>query len=719
MSFPSPFTAHSAQHRFTWDLATDHAQLTRRDTGDLVWSGSLLPLFWLAAPGGLLRAVKANARLDRSTAADGSADIALELAGFGHGRLQVVQQEGALQFQRLEVTWTLPAPPAVSALYFGCAPLTPAQRQGVPTLDLPFWPDWRADGFAVASAKTNPMQSFFRSWDFGHANIALGSFGPAMGTPYAAAFPRPSYAACAGGRSGWLCFGAGDVPDAALTFQVRARSGAIEWRYREELWGAPPALSRTWHNPLWLTWADTAWQAYRDYFRLFPHRAPARASHQKSFWGTWGDFRLNRFDVRSSVDRACDGMEAQLICIDDPWEAEKGSCRPHPGRLPHFAADIAYAHERKLGVGIWMPTGWIENYAAEGLTTDDLLLSRDGQPVRSNWAVDPHETSQQFYCLDPATAGTRRFLRERTRRVIRDYRPTLLKIDFGYGLPGPDACTSRDPACRGERLAWSLARIVTETARELDPAITVLGYSVHPLWDAVQDQVSLDDLGDAGEHEAAGHGQWSIWAALAADRGAALMGSSGYLWPAETDVLMNSAILGAPGANLPGALPDGSPLPVVALARRRALFRWYRRTTRWEPLWLDSEPGSLQHEPQPRNWGRLETFAGERALTALALRDPSPAALAAPELHGLRWTGRWIAVAQDDASLFAAGELALIPLAAGEIALPRAAAPTEVRAVFGERDEPWAAWTWRDGVLRVGIDEAAHAQPLLGLLVRS
>jgi hypothetical protein len=716
MAQPLVFTTATGTHCFSWDLTADRAELTNLARREPVWSGSLLPLFWLNDQGSL-RAVKARARSEGSQLGPASGSIALDLGPFGVGQLEFTATANALKIARLEINRHTPGSAEIHSLYFGCDVLTPAQRQAAPSLERPFWPNWRAEGFAVASAKTNPMQSFFRSWDFGHTDLALGSFGPAMGTPYSAAFPRPTYAACAGGRNGWLCFGAGTVPNAALTFQVRARSAAIEWRYREDLWEAPPDPRRMWTDPLWLTWADSAWHAYRDYFRLFPPTSPKPASHQKTFWGTWGDFRVNEFELRSSIDRAVDQMEADLICIDDPWEAAKGSCRPHPGRLPSFSDDIAYAHARTLGVGIWMPMVWLEDFAAEGLTTDDLLLSRDGLPVRSNWAVDPHEAGQAFYCLDPSTPRTQRFLRERTQRVVREYRPTLLKIDFGYGVPGPDACAPRDPSLRGERLAWTFARLIAQAAHELDPSITVLGYSLHPLWAEAQDEISLDDLGDAGAHEATWHGQWSIWAALAGERGSALMGSSGYLWEADPDVLMNSAILGAPGANLPRALPDGTPLPAAHLARRRAVFRWHRRTTRWEPLWLDSSFGNLQEEPTVRNWGRVEMIGSERAVTALALRDPWPAALAEPLINGLRWTGRWIVLAQGDASIFAGREVALIPLVPGTLELP-SRKPAAVQAIFTDRPAVEIAATWEADTVTLRADETLLSQPLLGFLLK-
>lgn len=702
---------------FTWDALSDHAQVRRRDSEATVWSGSLLPLFELVDSAGRADAVKPTVVASRSRVENDRAELALEWQG-GTGRLDVQFSPEGVRFTALEVHWAGPTPPRLRALFFGRSFLTAEQRTIAPAEAGGHWPDWRAEGYCVASARTNPIQSFFRSWDFGHASLPLGSFGPALGTPYVAAFPRPLYAACLGGRHGWICAGAGDLPDAALTLEIRARSGTLAWHYREDLWGGPTDSVRRWVNPLWLTWAADAWLAYRGYFRLFPIAAPKPASHLKSFWGTWGDFRLDCFDLPRAIERAAGEMEADVMCVDDPWESGKGSGRPDARRFPLFTTDLAQAHTRRVGVGLWLPLAWIADYAAEGLTVDDLLIGANGRPVRSNWAVDPREEGVSPFCLDPSSPRTRAFLQDRTRRLLHEYRPSLLKLDFGYGLPGPDTAVPRDPRLRGERLAWTCAQLIADAAHAIDPALTVLYYSLHPLWDRVADQCALDDLGDAGVHEAAGHGQWSIWAALAGERGLPLLASSGYAWEADPDNLLNSAIVGAPGANLPSHLPDGRPLPAVNLARRRALFRWHRRTTVWTPCWLDSPRGDLAQEPGTRNWGRLETIAGEAALTALALRTPTEAARAAPELHGLTWSGRWIALALGDAPIFSAREVALIPFDAGWLELPRARAPRDVRVVFVAEERSHPAWSWADGRLRIDVTPALAAEPCLGLLVR-
>ena len=58
---------------------------------------------------------------------------------------------------------------------------------------------------------------------------------------------------------------------------------------------------------------------------------------------------------------------------------------------------------------------------------------------------------------------------------------------------------SRDPALRGERMGYELNRIIVEAAREINPAVTIQYYSVHPLMSSITDIVALDDLGDAVE----------------------------------------------------------------------------------------------------------------------------------------------------------------------------------------------------------------------------
>jgi hypothetical protein len=713
----STLTFESKEFCFNWQLTKDRAQLIRRTTNledNLIWEGSLLPLFLLVTPDGSTNAIKANycgtpKVLGRSASRPGRIEFSLSDWGKGHLDYSIDPDLGGIQFSVLEVKWNQSSTaPRLHSIYFGCDLMSEDERLAAPTLEQPFWPNWRAEGFGMPSAKCAPIQSFFRSWDFGQADLALGSFGPASGTPYAAAFPRPIYGVFAGGRDGWLYAGAQQAPDGAMFFQIRSSSGSIEWRLREDLWGAPDTFKRRWSGPLQLRWASSAWIACRDAFRLFPKHDRRRGSHQKSFWGTWGDFRAGIFDLKSSASRAVNEIGADLLCIDDPWETFKGSCFPDQEKFPDFDEDLAFIKKSKLGLGLWMPIGWIAHPSKVGLGPDDLLLNRDGNPIRANWALDPHEGTRAPCCLDPSSTRTRAFLVDRTQRLMRDYRPSLLKLDFGYGLPGPDGCAPRDPALRGELLSLSLAQIIVDAARAIDPDVTILGYALHPSWEQIQDQLALDDLGDAGAFEAEGHGQWSIWAALAGDRGTPIMASSGYNWAADTDILLNTVILGVPGANLPRTDERNKPISVDQVARRCAITRWHRPATRWEPLWLDSKMGAIGAEPMPRNWGRLEvTQEGEFRLTALALRSGpihestrNAAARKVRSFEKLRWEGNWAAISQTNENLFTTRIAVLVPFEnATTIDFPKVNKPRSVFAVFTQGEVQHADWRWLDGIL--------------------
>src|SRR5271157_5236707 len=190
------------QYDLAWDLQTDHATVKTRAGAREIWHGSLLPALWVRNTDGPRQYI--NAEVVSSV----KEILTLRFSDVARGELTVRRYPEGIRFERLAIHWQQPAP-AMIALYFGTTLLTAEQRAMVPSLDLPFWPDWEANGFAIPSAKGGPLQSFFRRWDFGHADIPLGNFGPAMGTPYAAAYPRPLYSAAMGGPDGWVAFGSG------------------------------------------------------------------------------------------------------------------------------------------------------------------------------------------------------------------------------------------------------------------------------------------------------------------------------------------------------------------------------------------------------------------------------------------------------------------------------------------------------------------------------
>src|SRR5208283_4711476 len=155
--------------------------------------------------------------------------------------------------------------------------------------------------------------------------------------------------------------------------------------------------------------------------------------------------------------------------------------------------------------------------------------------------------------------------------------------------------------------------------------------------------------------------------------------------------------------------------PRLDFHHRRALVQWYRRTTLWKPLWLNSEEGALGREPRPRCFGRLESIRGEDRLTALVLRPEGAGEdeLDVPGLGKVHWQGRWAIIAQDDESLADSHRMACIPFDGGTLRLPRPSAPSRIVAV-DRSEQPLTSWSWRDSILEV---RSPSSPELVGILV--
>ncbi|MBB6734802.1 hypothetical protein [Cohnella zeiphila] len=690
-------TATAGGMRLEWDVSRDEARLLIADSGDsgapqgdfTVWTGSLLPAFELDE-GGTALYVKAAAKAC-ALGENGEWRIGLDLGEHGSGLLVCELPAWGLRIKRLEAHWSRPS--RILSLQFGTRLLTAAERRRTPDAGTVHWPDWSAEGYCVPAAGSSPTHSFWRSWDMGDARLPLGSFGDAMGTPYAAAFPRPLYAAAMGGRRGWLAFGPGEVPDAPLTLRLRSATACIHYAYREDLWEPADDLRRVWNEPLRLARGDSGYEALGALFDSFGPFEPKSSRHLRSFLCTWGDFKEKRFDLRRFVDRVSGSAAADMIILDESWETFDGSAEPNAELFPDFDADLAIIREHGYELAFWQSVGWTDAPELQGLTKEDLLCGPDGEPREWRWSGSPFG-AKFHYLLDPSSERTRRLIVERTMRLVARWRPAALKLDFGYGYPGPDAAAPRDPAYRGERLAYSLLKLIYDAAKSVDPDITIIYYGIHPLMRDVADLISIDDLGDAGDsaaHEIAGHNQRCLWASLAARHGMAVNTSTGYYYGALGSILLDTAVVGVNGLTLGETDNDGSRMEPADLNRWTALQTWRRRTCGWKPLWLDADLGSLKGEPRLGSWGRLEAApdgAGASRLTALTLRGDESAAFSYPVAGSVSFTGRWALIAQDDRDIADAERVACIPFAAGELRLDRSFSRVQVYASAGGKVTP-------------------------------
>jgi hypothetical protein len=162
-------------------------------------------------------------------------------------------------------------------------------------------------------------------------------------------------------------------------------------------------------------------------------------------------------------------------------------------------------------------------------------------------------------------------------------------------------------------------------------------------------------------------------------------------------------------------MDDGSPVPPVFLNRRKALNRWYRHSTGWSPLWLNSSPGGYLQDPVMRCFGRLERIQGEDRLTALVLREQDKHLVPKDVLRGTTWHGNWALIAQDDEAIFQSRRLACLPVDGTFLELPQHARPQRVIGVKSDSEEDWSTWNWTGGKLQISVKQADPE--LLGIVV--
>jgi hypothetical protein len=681
--------------KFKWQIEQDKAVIIKVGENRVIWQGSLMPAFWLKDKNGQKQYVKAEGIMLENDL------VKLKFGTFATGELLLENKAGAVLFRKLTIHWIAEIPEIIS-MYWGSTPLNSEQLKSSPTLEFPFWPSWEADNYCIPAAKGAPQQSFFRKWDFGQANIALGSFGISLGTPYAAAYPRPLFACAMGNKFGFAVLGAGSVPDAPMVLKIQSTTGCIHYLYREDLWKAPAGINREWDEPLRISFAETAYDAYAAYFNTFGKTPAIKELHQRNVWNSWGDFRKGDLNLRGITDRALQ-LNADILVIDGGWETFNGSGELDEEKFPEYKKDLEYIKQNGLKTGYWQNVIWVTDPYKFGLTNADLLCGSDNEPVKTSWEMNPILPGAQF-CLDPSSEKTRKFIRERTQRIMRELRPEMLKLDMGYAVPSPDLATARDPEMRGEKLVYTLIKLIADAAKEINPDVTIQYYSIHPLFKDVQNLVALDDMGDAGNDEQAGHGQWSVWSSLAASHGFAIMASSGYDWNADNEILLNTAIIGSPGSVLPRVLDNGLPVPLQKLNRRSAIALWHRKTVGWEMLWLNSQKGSVKAEPALYCCGRVELLNGKKKITSLALRETEEK-FDTSILYHSSWKGRWAVISQGNEDIFQ-DKIAIVPFDSNAtLSLYRTKKPLKVTIYTSKNAVGYNNWKWENGFLIIKIEE--------------
>lgn len=692
------WTYTNGNYQLDWDFTTDKARMFMPGSQKTIWQGSLLPAFWLQETNGQKKYVKAVVLSETTSIEKNETKWTLQLADLGTGSISFKKESWGISVVDFQVRWNDQVPQIID-LYFGTSPVPEGRQSLMDENNPPFSSDWDAFGYCIPGAKEGPVQSYFRFWDFGQTNIALGSFGPSMGTPYGAAFPRPILSLAMGTDQGWMVIGAGCIPDAPMTLKIRSSLGCLDYLYREDIWG-DGGKERLWKNPLRLTFGENAWLAYRQYFHSFPEKEALSSIHQKAIWNTWGNWRNKEYPIRPMGDFA-KVAGAEIFIVDDPWEASQGLGKPDTVKFPDIFGDLEYIHKNKMSHGIWETVGYIGDTIACGLGKADLICDKNGIPCIGNWNFNPFLPG--YFCMDISSQHTRNFLKARTIKTMKTMKPKLIKLDFGYGLPNPNIGVPRNPDFRGEKYSFELIKIISEAAKSVDPAVTIMYYGINPLYLSPVDMISLDDQGDMWYAIKAGHDQWSIWASLLSDKQVAISGSSSYDWQTDDEVILNTFILGSPGAVLATHLDDGSPVPEKQINRRLAINKWFRKTIQWDPVWLNSHLGDFSKPPRLNCWGRCELIDGKNQITAIVLNGEKDKSY--KELDNYEWEGRWAVISLDQQGIDNSGEFVVVPFDKGFISIALSSKPKKILKVNTQSESLWEEWSWNEGKLSIKVDE--------------
>ena len=689
----------NGNYQLEWDATTDKALAFQIGTKKIIWQGSLLPAFWLEDNNNLKRYIKPVVRSESKSDENSLTKLTLQFAELGTGSISFKTDSLGISITDFRVKWNDKIPKIID-LYFGTSSIPAGRQSLMDEQNPPFSSDWESSGYCIPGAKEGTVQSYFRNWDFGLTNIPLGSYGTSMGSPYGAAFPRPILTIAMGNDEGWMVFGAGSIPDAPMTLKIRSSSGCLNFLYREDLWGAG-TKERQWNNPLNITFGKSAYQALRQYFKFYPEKKESASIHPKAIWNTWGNWRNKEYPIRAISDFAKQ-IGAEIFVIDDPWEASQGIGKPNTTLFPNIHSDLEYVHKNNMTLGIWETIGWVSDTIESGLSKSDLICDKDGNPCIGSWTFSPF--SPGYFCIDISTQRSRDFLRERTINTMKTMKPKLIKLDFGYGIPNPNMGVPRNPELRGEKYPFELMKLIVDAAKSIDPDVTILYYGINPLFLPLFDMISLDDQGDLWYSIKEGHAQWSIWASLLCNKQIAISGSSSYNWNADDEVILNTFILGSPGTVLATHLDDGSEVPERYLNRRYAVNKWYRKSIKWEPLWLDSQTGNMQSPPKLNCWGRLEAFDGKEVLTALILRE-NPKPNQYDVLKPFEWEGRWAIISQDNKEITQSSEIVLVPFDKGFITITLPSQPKKIIRISINQESRIDNWLWKEGRLTINIDE--------------
>jgi hypothetical protein len=480
-------------------------------------------------------------------------------------------------------------------------------------------------------------------------------------------------------QSSAACWGLAGLPKGDFRLEIRDLALSPVLNLRGDLWkGAAAPESRQLGCAFLIAFGDHYLEAIRSYYKILQREMiipsgrealPERKSQillspQYNTWGAQSAKASKPGELTEETVRQLfsgllrSGMKARTFVIDDKWEGRYGELRHDPLRFPNFQSLLDEIRARGFHIGLWAAFLRCEEPSALGLDESNLLQTPQGGPL---WL---EHGASRYGIFDVTQPAVQQALRERAKGFIRDYRPDLVKFDFGYELPSLDAAAPADMNWAGERLLQKGLEVVLGAMKEENPDLVVMYYGLSPLLAAYYDLHSIDDLVYCGGDYDLEANRRIFFSCLCGELGMPTLGSSGYDWESAIDIWFDAAASGSLGSLGCFEGDENGDLPREEwIAKFNGLNAVVRKGTVFQTCPVDeSRRGGLRSGFSP-SWARIEN--AETVLLALRTRrfDGKPARRMYKDI--LQTDARLVAASLTEAGIADAPHLGLVPFEDG------------------------------------------------------
>ncbi len=480
-----------------------------------------------------------------------------------------------------------------------------------------------------------------------------------------------------------FCCGITSLPQADMLIHTANVRHSLIFRYHSELWGQArtPGSIQIGAGLVW-TFGATVQDAIRAYYHAVLEsgavRAPSpsvakRAIMTSSVYSMWGAQTAAGTDgIKLTQDELEDayralqasGLRMDIFEIEDRWESDHGTLVHSEDRLPHFEAFLDRVRGDGMKIGLWTVPLRCGSPQKIGLKPENMLRLHDGSPVPGTMSAQP------YFLLDITQPAVEANVRQRLQTMMRRYRPSLLKFDFGYEMPPLSSGAPADKRWAGEKLLMKALDLIGSAVREVDPDVVLMYYGLSPFLLGRIDLHSPDDLYAAmGDYDIEANRRF-FFSSLMGEIGIPTYGSGAYDWASMPSIWFDSVLIGSLGvlADCRGDVRGDKPASEM-VALFNGLREAVRQTTEFEIETSPVDPLSPTRGAHAPSWIRRENGK----ITGVALRHDnwmgSAGTSRVPDVIDTDISV--VVVSRTEDSIRRATSLAIVPLGSGKLRLLR------------------------------------------------